>query len=437
MKAYNPNLELIVDVDASSYAGGGFDLPALNHEVDGFFVMSYHLRNPRSAEKAGSTNPISSLKTLSENFSKKVPSNKVIIAFPLYLAEWKTIDDSLHAVKKPGTGGGITVPSDCGVGGTTCTRLAQRYAKTYTKKYDTRDKAAYYSFYVCTGNNKNKGWRQVYFDDEKAFSDKFALANSKNLKGVGFWAQNYDEGYLDTWNAIYNQFVNKSLLPSPTKKSGFITPNPIPNNGCRPPTPTPTPTPTTSPGTSIAMVVGVDGIGETSRISVGGNLDPKHKTRDLEIKIYKTSDNSLTFFSTQVFTYSSIVKKFEEVIALPSSFQTGAYNLYVGGTQYLTQRYPGSVTITKNTQTKLNSSTQTFSLVSGDINRTTESINKLNILDYNVLLSCSVYARSSVLCDSNPSYKTLSDLTDDGKVDQDDFTLFLKELGNQSGDNLP
>ncbi len=408
MKDYNSKLELYIDVNGSSYRGGGYNLPALSPEVDGFFVMSYHLKDPGTAKKAGSTNPISSLQTLSENFLKKIPGEKIILGFPLYLAEWKTLDDSLHATKKPDTGGGkTTIESDCGVSGSTCTRLAQRFAKTYGKKYDKKDKAAYYSFYVCSGK---KGWRQVYFDDEQAFTDKFAIVNSKNLKGVGFWAQNYDKGYLDTWNAIYNQFADKDKLSKPSKKAGFVNPSPIPSNGCISPSGSPTPLPDSD--TKITIDVGLNGIGST------GNKNPKKKSAKINIDIFAPDGIRIGNLSKEI-PYNKELGRYKGQIPIPIS-QKQVYNFYISSPSYLTSR------IDKEIIPETGNDIKTFNLSAGDING--DSVR--NLLDWNLINACSIYdrAKDNKVCQNGSLYMINSDLNSDGKVDLDDINLWRREF---------
>lgn len=137
----------------------------------------------------------------------------------------------------------------------------------------------------------------------------------------------------------------------------------------------------------------------------------------------------------QTFSYNSSTKKFESVFSLPPNFSSGAYNLYLDGDQFLVSRFPGSIIINNSGQTTVDS--LNFALITGDVNKKENSANKINILDYNVILACSIYSNSKALCDSNPDYTVNSDLNDDGIVDQDDFTLFITEIANQSGESLP
>lgn len=440
MKNYNSEWTLTIAVSGYSYGGGGFDLAKLSPEVDSFFVMSYHLKNASTAKNAGSTNPISALNSLTDNYIKKIPANKIVLGFPLYLAEWKTVDDSLRSEKVPGTGSGISVEADCGLTGTTCTRLAQRHMQTYGRKYDKKDKAAYYSFYVCTGSKK--GWRQVYFDDEQAFTEKFAIVNNKDLKGVGFWAQNYDKGYLDTWSAIYNAFGDKNALSAPTKKAGFITPPAITNNGCVPPssatnTPTPIPTnipaanspnPTSSPGETVIRFTsiklhGIGNGGDNTNPNIAGNLNPLNKTRKLTVEIYDISGNMILKSEGNVI-YNSVTGDFQGDLKLSSNISSGKYLIKIKSPTYLRAQLAGIISINKSSINQMTSA----SLIAGDSNLD----GVLSVLDYEMIRDCYSDLKPARNCDSIK--KSNADISDDGNVNQDDYSLFLRELSVASGD---
>ena len=105
------------------------------------------------------------------------------------------------------------------------------------------------------------------------------------------------------------------------------------------------------------------------------------------------------------------------------------------GPQFLTTLYPGSVTINQGAQNNLKS--DNFYLITGNINNNNQSENKIDLLYYNVFISCSIYAKSKSVCDQDANYAKYSDLNDDGKVDEDDYTLFLKEYSTQQGAILP
>ncbi|GEM_PF-3230404 len=214
------------------------------------------------------------------------------------------------------------------------------------------------------------------------------------------------------------------------------------------PTPTPeptTPTPTIFPGNGLLnVVVGIDGIGSTPRIptrkdehgkDLGGNTNPLNKNRNLTLSIYSAATNTLTeAWNDWTFTYNPTSQKFENELALSNDFPTGIYNVYIEGKGYIRARFPGSVTITKGETTNIHS--DNFYVITGNLNNEDTSENRIDIMDYMVLTSCYIYSRDYSLCDQNPNYKDLSDLNGDGIINEDDYTLFLIEYGNE-GAPLP
>ncbi len=206
-------------------------------------------------------------------------------------------------------------------------------------------------------------------------------------------------------------------------------------------TPTPTqitPTPTNTPGrTFMNLTLGIDGIGTTPRIPIGGNKNPDHTTRNLKIKLYNTSDNTkFGEYFDHTFTYNPSSERFESQIEVPiEAGVVGNYNLYIQGSRYLYGQYPGSVSISQGQTINLNS--QNFYLVTGNVNNVDLSENRIDLMDYNVLLSCSIYSQDTSACDQDPNNANYSDLDDNGIVNEDDYTLFLKEFANQQGVILP
>lgn len=67
-------------------------------------------------------------------------------------------------------------------------------------------------------------------------------------------------------------------------------------------------------------------------------------------------------------------------------------------------------------------------LVAGDV----VSDNKLNILDYNILIGCYSDLAPATAC-NDIQKKNSSDLNDDGAVNQFDYNLFIREIATQPG----
>ena len=210
------------------------------------------------------------------------------------------------------------------------------------------------------------------------------------------------------------------------------TPTPTPN-----PSGSPTPTPTPIPGhTMLAFSVGMDAIG-----SAGDNVNPNpsssnqtpgHTTRNLAVQIYD-SNNSQVFAQVGSINYNSGQGIFTGTVDLGANFANGNYTVKVKSDGHLKKLIPGI----QNISSALTQPIQMLrvNLVAGDV----DSNNALNINDYNILLSCvtSPYIANidnHALCNTNSSYIQLSDLEDNGVVNEFDYNLFLREYAVQSGD---
>ena len=101
---------------------------------------------------------------------------------------------------------------------------------------------------------------------------------------------------------------------------------------------------------------------------------------------------------------------------------TGNYTARLAVPGYLRKSYTGIISITANQTTQL----PPLALTTGDSNND----NSLSVLDYNIILDCYSVLTPAQNC-SNGDKKLSADLTDDGKVNQFDYNLFLRELSTQ------
>lgn len=183
----------------------------------------------------------------------------------------------------------------------------------------------------------------------------------------------------------------------------------------------------------LSFVLGLDGIGTTPRINIGGNKNPIETEKNLTVQLRNPLTNAIIFDSgPTTFIYDPAQEKFVKSLDLPSNIANGTYNVLVIGTPYKAKQYPVSVTVTKGQTTNLNS--PQFYMIAGNIDDGGESRDYIDLRDYNVLMSCSIFSKDSAACDSNPNFLTNSDLNSDGLVDQSDYTLWLKEKSKQKGD---
>ncbi len=210
------------------------------------------------------------------------------------------------------------------------------------------------------------------------------------------------------------------------------TPTPTPN-----PSGSPTPTPTPIPGhTMLAFTIGMDAIGSAGDNEnpnpSSSNQSPQHTTRNLAVQIFD-SNNSQVFAQVGSINYNSGSGVFLGTVDLGANFANGNYTVKVKSDGHLRRLIPGIQNITSALTQPIQM--LRVNLVAGDVDLN----NALNINDYNILLSCVsspfiANIDNHVLCNSNANYIQLSDLEDNGVINEFDYNLFLREYAVQNGD---
>jgi hypothetical protein len=195
------------------------------------------------------------------------------------------------------------------------------------------------------------------------------------------------------------------------------------------PTPTKVPTPTPLPlSTKLSFTVFIHGIGNSgdnanpTAFSLS-NKNPLHTTRAVDIQILNSS-NVISASASGNIVYDGGNGNFKGVIdfglKIPSS---GSYSIKAKEATHLRRLVSGIQTITIG-QTVI---VPEITLVAGDVN----GDNTISILDYNLLIGC--YSDFSPAKSCTSANKLLTDLNDDGNVNQTDYNLFLREISVQNG----
>lgn len=230
------------------------------------------------------------------------------------------------------------------------------------------------------------------------------------------------------------------VLPTPTPIQSWPDPTNIPTQPYVPPTPTnfpwlptaiptptsfnaPTPTPTIHiPGTStvIKLSLLLHGIGHggdaVSATSVG-NTNPLRPQRLAEVQIYDVNNN-LVADRDAVIIYEPSIGIFKSTVDLGTSIPSGAYTMRIKSDQFLRTQVPGIVSLTAGAVNQI----VPVAMTNGDVNND----NKIDIIDYNLLMGCYSDLTAAVNCPAG--YQTKADLNDDGAVNFYDYNLFLREL---------
>ncbi len=178
-------------------------------------------------------------------------------------------------------------------------------------------------------------------------------------------------------------------------------------------------------GTTLALSIGLSGVG-----SVGDRVNPSNASSSNKSP-KSTLAATVTLFSgtTQVggaisaaLTYNSSSGKFEGPASLPG-VAAGSYTVKVSALGHL-RKSAGTVNIVINQSVPTSAN-----LFAGDI----DADNDIDIFDHKILLGCSIFASPAQKVDC-VGKQSESDLNLDGKVDQYDYNLFLRDYGAQTGD---
>lgn len=205
---------------------------------------------------------------------------------------------------------------------------------------------------------------------------------------------------------------------------------------------TPGPTATPAPGdTLLALTVGIDAIGSTgdneNSNSSSSNKNPLTPTRRAEVFVFDSSNKKVADKLDSI-NYNKTTGLFAKTINLGGGFVSGNYTVKVRSDGHLTRLISGIQKIvsgTTNTMPRVN-------LIAGDLN----GDNAIDIRDYNIFVSCSIFSETGVdyspnapfdggvLCDTaGTNYQALSDMDDNGVIDQVDYNLFIREYSVQNG----
>ena len=208
-------------------------------------------------------------------------------------------------------------------------------------------------------------------------------------------------------------FPTPTRLPSPTV-TAFPTATPAPTV---PPLPTATPIPGAATLVFSVSMHGIGASGDNANPAAVGNNSPQHPQRTLHVQVLNTQAQVLFAGDTTV-SYFAGESVFTGSLSLPITIQSGSYIIKVSSPLYLTKRIPGAQTNSQGNSIQLPKVT----LIAGD----TVADNQLSILDYNLIFACFSDVNAARACDNTKLAAT--DLNDDGKVNQYDYNLFLREF---------
>ncbi len=215
----------------------------------------------------------------------------------------------------------------------------------------------------------------------------------------------------------------------------------ISNNSNCSNTPTLVPTSTPIPSTTLSLAIFLHGVGLSGDNVNENNSDlsnkmPLHPERNLIVE-FTNDQNKLLATANTTITYNSDLGDFIGTVPVPNVVGNGSYNITVKTDKYLRKLVSGI----QNLRLYQMNTLPKITLTAGDVN----GDNKLDLLDYNILLECgygtiddlpmtdpnSLF--NSPTCQEDQANAANADLNDDGIIDSQDFNLFIRELSVQNG----
>lgn len=208
-----------VSFDSPAVNWSGWKLKELAENVDYLFVMAYDYNGGWST-KTGAVAPLTNAsggicveRSLNRDYRDAISSypNKIILGVPYYGRHWKTQTSSPRS----------TITSYVGAA-----FYKNSVEEAVTKGgflFDNNSNSSWYRW-------QNSNWNQVWIDNENSLEKKYDLALSKNLKGIGIWALNYDGNKTELWNLIDTKFNTTLATNDALSKNGItLLPNPAQN----------------------------------------------------------------------------------------------------------------------------------------------------------------------------------------------------------------
>ena len=199
----NARYQVTMDTYASSAGdpSGFYNIPALSHAVDGFFVMAYEL-NLKASPNPGSamTSTMFSNQTAVQQYAAAAPASKVILGLPFFGYDWPTSNGTLTA-QPEGSPATITA--------------GQEVSSGRPVYWDADTDTAWTSYQV------GSQWHEAFFENPASLYMAAELSQQYGLGGVGIWALGMD-GSEDVAmvSALDGQApAQKDVLPGPSATS--------------------------------------------------------------------------------------------------------------------------------------------------------------------------------------------------------------------------
>jgi len=207
-------IKAVVPTAEISFAGpavnwSSWKLQGLADACDYIFIMGYDFygswsttTGPSAPFLGGSYNIYNTVNTQYASPTATTP-HKLVLGVPYYGCKWLS------------RSGEINSPVIKYIGSTRFT-TDQPNSQIYGLQWAGNYRVPWYRW-----QNNDTSWYQVWFDNDSSLGIKYALAQSKNYKGVGMWALGYDKGRNELWDELYERFYQTSGVDLITSEPGF------------------------------------------------------------------------------------------------------------------------------------------------------------------------------------------------------------------------
>lgn len=193
--------EISLDVFANTIIKGNQEsLTKLLGEMDYLIVMAYDFHRP-GVDFVGPVAPIrapvggrSILEVVERIGSLALDKNKIVLAYPLYGYEWKTVGNEFGAQAKKGWSALASYK-----------RMVeffdgQTQGSALTSNFDEESMTPWVSF------EENGEIHQIYFENLESLTRKLELVKNNQVGGVGFWALGYEGENKELWQKLDQLF---------------------------------------------------------------------------------------------------------------------------------------------------------------------------------------------------------------------------------------
>lgn len=184
---------------------GAYDYRALLENTDGIMVMAYGYHwsggdpGPASPLYGGSPWPVRAIDWTVDDYlayGGEENRHKVVIGLPWYGRSWPVPN--------------MNVPTTASANGSAVFfREAEAEVDGYGRMWNEHTRSTYYH------KTTSGQLRQIWYDDHRAFDEKVAYIEARDLGGLGIWALGYEGSYPDLWDAIDEHLVPDEVEPGP------------------------------------------------------------------------------------------------------------------------------------------------------------------------------------------------------------------------------